>query len=55
MSDDTLTVTEVVNSVTVTPVNNTVTVSDIGVQGPAGGTERGTRQQRRGPAQGGRV
>jgi hypothetical protein len=38
MSDNTLTVTEVVNSVTVTPVNNTVTVSDVGVQGPAGAT-----------------
>ena len=38
MSDNTLTVTEVVNSVTITPVNNTVTVSDVGVQGPAGAT-----------------
>jgi hypothetical protein len=38
MSNDTLTVTEVVNSVTVTPVNNTVTVSGVGVQGPAGAT-----------------
>jgi hypothetical protein len=38
MSDDTLIVTEVVNSVTVTPVNNTVTVSGVGTQGPAGAT-----------------
>ena len=38
MSDNTLTVTEVVNSVTVTPVNNTVTVSEVGTQGPAGAT-----------------
>lgn len=38
MSNDTLTVTEVVNSVTVTPVNNTVTVSEVGTQGPAGPT-----------------
>jgi hypothetical protein len=36
MSDNTLTVTEVVNSVTVTPVTNTVTVSEVGTQGPAG-------------------
>ena len=36
MSDDTLIVTEVVNSVTVTPVNNIVTVSEVGTQGPAG-------------------
>ena len=36
MSNDILTVTEVVNSVTVTPVNNTVTVSGVGTQGPAG-------------------
>jgi hypothetical protein len=38
MSDNTLTVTEVVNSVTVTPVTNTVTVSEVGTQGPAGAT-----------------
>lgn len=38
MSDETLIVTEVVNSVTVTPVNNTVTVSEVGTQGPAGAT-----------------
>jgi hypothetical protein len=38
MSNDTLTVTEVVNTVTVTPVNNTVTVSGVGTQGPAGAT-----------------
>jgi len=38
MSDNTLTVTEVVNSVTVTPVTNTVTVSELGTQGPAGAT-----------------
>ena len=36
MSDENLTVTEVVNSVTVSPVNNTVTVSEVGTQGPAG-------------------
>jgi hypothetical protein len=38
MSNNTLTVTQVVNSVTVTPVNNTVTVSEVGTQGPAGAT-----------------
>ena len=38
MSDNTLTVTEVVNSITVTPVENTVTVSATGLQGPKGDT-----------------
>jgi hypothetical protein len=35
---NTLTVTEVVNSVTVTPVNNTVNVATTGLQGPKGDT-----------------
>ena len=38
MSDNTLTITEVVNSVTITPVNNTVIVSEVGVQGATGAT-----------------